>query len=897
MAEDDTRAATPRGIEPSGDDDSAATEPPQQERTPSQRNLHAEVRGRLFEGKPPPRDFETGEVIAGRYRIVGLLGRGGMGDVFHAHDLVLGEDVAIKFLPHGRAGSEAFMRRFVNEVRLARQITHPAVCRVHDIGEVEGRRFLSMEFIDGEDLASLLRRIGRLPPEKAFELAQQLCAGLSELHEHEVLHRDLKPANLMIDGQGRLKLADFGLAAVPSELGDHELGDGTPAYMAPEQLRGEGVSHRSDIYALGLVLYELLTGRHPYEPGDTALGERRALDRSTAPVSLASRVPGLPSDATEIIEQCLHEDPERRPGSVLEIAASLPGGDPVAAALQAGRAPSVEALANVKRATTLPAWAAWTLAGLIGVIAVVFGALAPQHTLLGRSRSELSPAVLRDRARTLLDDAHLDAPHSDSFSRIFYDGAYLDAEAPPSTFEAGPTPVIFEYRQSPIPMVRRGEVVTRNDPAMEAPGEIRVRLDSRGSLREFETVPPHEMGRSVRAADVWDSFLAATGADLDTLVESRPRLTPPRAADTQLAWEVVLPGQESPCHVEAASWQGQPVWFVLLPPWESPRDRSQAVLEASTGITTANDILALAVFGGFVVGLALLCRYLYLRGEVDTRGAWRISVVLCLSVVLGQLLREDVGYGGSPIFTIFESAKEGLLIGGLGFLGYVVVEPFGRRYVPTVTVSWARITRGRWRDSLVGRDVLVGAAVGAEIALAVRAKLFVTGVQAPRVPSELGLLFDLSQTLGGVLDSFWLGAFGVMQVYVVFVFLRLILRSNGRAAAVFFLLWTFVEIARTASDGLSSLQWVAVLAAGFVIAGSLVFLILRVGILGLTAAQVVLNVLFSFPLTLEFDAWYASAGLLGFGALAAVVGFGLRVGLGHASPLAPRLATRTVSRR
>lgn len=264
------------------------------QRSPSQQQLHQEVRGRLFEGKAPRDSLEPGAIIAGRYRIAELLGAGGMGEVFRARDLVLEEDVAVKFLPEGRANDEGFMRRFVNEVRLARQISHPSVCRVHDIGEVDGRAFLSMEYIDGEDLASLLRRIGRLPPEKAYELAQQLCAGLSELHEAGLLHRDLKPANLMIDGQGRLKLADFGLAAIRDELRVHEYGDGTPAYMAPEQLDGREVSQRSDIYALGVVLYELLSGRHPYEAREGGVsGERGSIDRSSPVVALTARVTGL----------------------------------------------------------------------------------------------------------------------------------------------------------------------------------------------------------------------------------------------------------------------------------------------------------------------------------------------------------------------------------------------------------------------------------------------------------------------------------------------------------------------------------------------------------------------------------------------------------------------------
>ena len=156
--------------------------------------------------------FVPGTKIADRYRIVFLAGRGGMGEVYRADDLKLGHPVALKFLPRGVAESSRRFQLFVSEVRLSRQLAHPNVCRVYDIDEVDGQHFLSMEYIDGEDLKGLLRRIGRLPRDKGVEIAQQLCAGLAAAHEKGVLHRDLKPANVMIDGRGQARITDFGLA-------------------------------------------------------------------------------------------------------------------------------------------------------------------------------------------------------------------------------------------------------------------------------------------------------------------------------------------------------------------------------------------------------------------------------------------------------------------------------------------------------------------------------------------------------------------------------------------------------------------------------------------------------------------------------------------------------------
>jgi len=179
--------------------------------------------------------FAPGTLLDNRYRIVGLLGRGGMGEVYRADDLRLGQPVALKFLPEALGRDPVRLAQFHNEVRTARQVSHANVCRVYDIGEIGDQLFLTMEYVDGEDLSSLLRRIGRLPEDKALEIARQICAGLAAAHERGVLHRDLKPANIMLDGAGRVRLMDFSLAAVGAVT---DVRAGTPAYMAPEQLQG-----------------------------------------------------------------------------------------------------------------------------------------------------------------------------------------------------------------------------------------------------------------------------------------------------------------------------------------------------------------------------------------------------------------------------------------------------------------------------------------------------------------------------------------------------------------------------------------------------------------------------------------------------------------------------------
>src|SRR5690242_8169161 len=164
--------------------------------------------GSIDHGRFPP-----GTILDNRYRVLGLLGRGGMGEVYRADDLRLGQQVALKFLPAVLSRDPVRLAQFHNEVRTARQVSHPNVCRVYDIGEIEGQLFITMEYVDGADLSGLLRRIGRLPEGKGLDIARQVCAGLAAAHERGVLHRDLKPANIMLDGAGKVRIMDFSLAA------------------------------------------------------------------------------------------------------------------------------------------------------------------------------------------------------------------------------------------------------------------------------------------------------------------------------------------------------------------------------------------------------------------------------------------------------------------------------------------------------------------------------------------------------------------------------------------------------------------------------------------------------------------------------------------------------------
>src|SRR4051812_6034831 len=260
--------------------------------------------------EPAAQSFSAGEVFAGRYRMVSRLGRGGMGDVWRADDLVLGMPVALKLVRSTTTAAEVLLR---NEVRLARRITHPAVCRVFDIGEERDRLFLSMELVQGEDLAALLQHVGRLPSEKVADIGRQLCDAVAAAHAQGILHRDLKPANILIDDDGLVRVTDFGIAVTRDQRVPNT-GVGTPGYMAPEQLTsGAIVSERTDLYALGLVLYELLVGH------DTFAAQRSA--PVFAPPS--TLVPGVQPELERTVIAALSPDPNQRPRSAATMAERL----------------------------------------------------------------------------------------------------------------------------------------------------------------------------------------------------------------------------------------------------------------------------------------------------------------------------------------------------------------------------------------------------------------------------------------------------------------------------------------------------------------------------------------------------------------------------------------------
>jgi Protein kinase domain len=807
--------------------------------------------------------FTPGAVLAERFRIIGLLGRGGMGEVYRADDLKLGQPVALKFLPRPLASDKDRLERFYSEVRIARQVSHPNVCRVYDVGEIDGQPYLSMEFVDGEDLASLLKRIGRLPADKALDIARELCSGLAAAHDKGVLHRDLKPANVMVDGRGRARITDFGLAVAAGEVVEGEV-SGTPAYMAPEQLAGKGASVRSDVYALGLVLYELYTGRKAFDGATLQeLTRKHAEDPPTAPSTLA---PGFDPAVERVILRCLQKDPAARPASASNVAAALPGGDPLAAALAAGETPSPEMVAAAgERGVIRPATARRLLLALGAALALaVF--LTPKANIASFVGLEKSPEILRERAREILRGAGLTARPADFANSFLTDTEFLDWASAHGGLggDLSRDAIGFGYRQAlrplffgdasngpfPTPMV-----TDLYPPPVEA-GMADVVVDARGRLVKLAIVPPEREHESAGPSETdWNLLFRQAGLDLNRFTRVEPRWTPRNFASERAAWEgphPERPGQTM--RVEAASYRGRPVSFLWVGPWTRPSRDPEGTPETLAGGLVFQGLLLLFLLGGAVVA-----RHNMRAGRGDRRGALRLAgAVIVLQIAMWALGAHHVA--SSDEVWIFISGFSNAVAMGLAFwLLYLALEPFARRRWPEMLISWTRALSGNWRDPLVGRDILIGAFVGTAAGL-------ILGPLRVLLPPRLGLSgppphsFNVTAPVNpgfavawlvsdGILATFW-----VLGIVFLLVLTRRIVRREWLAGVLVALIYAAVYLGSPAPG--------VTIPLAFVSMGILVAVTIRFGILAAIVAEICRRIFGYRIYTHDPSAWYFYAGVI-----------------------------------
>ena len=830
--------------------------------------------------------FVPGMVLASRYRIVGLLGKGGMGEVYRADDLKLSQPVALKFLPDHLMTDGAALARFHREVRIARQVSHHNVCRVYDIGEIDGRHFLSMEFIKGEELSSLLRRIGRLPSDKANEMSRQLCAGLAAAHNQDVLHRDLKPANVMIDENGNVRLTDFGIAGLVEEIRSEEVRAGTPAYMSPEQLAGGELTVKSDIYSLGLVIYEIFTGKKAFEA--PTLPQLLTLRQSdTTPTSPSTLVQNLDPLVERVILRCLEKDPEKRPASALEVAASLPGGDPLAAALAAGETPSPEMVAAAPKEGLLkPAVALALLAGILLAMGAVV-VLSEKTQLHRRVSLEKSPEVLQERARNLLLKFGYQDPPADSTYGLAADGdilRYAERRNPAllnQLADSQPATIYFWYRQGPLnllPTVRTIVRATRTDPPQTYPGMTSVDLDPKGRLIEFLAVPPPtDKGSQTSPAPFdWAVLFESAGLNQSDFTAAKSEWVPPVNSDTRVAWEGKLPNQtQIPIRLEAASFAGKPVFFTIVGPWNSRGPLGQPQADSLPGKMIQLALLGVIV-GFFVIGI-LLGRKNLRDGSGDRKGGARLAVYMFLALMVSWVFRAHHYPFNQELGLLQTGVNFALLPAVLIWLFYLAVEPYVRRWWPHRMVSWSRLLAGDFRDPLIGRDVLVGAAFGVAIIFVVRLWNLTPGwFGHPQAPSadRLYTLLSVREMVG---EFFFTGVTLMVFLGVTCLFLLLLLHIIFRRRE-----WLAIGVAWLALTVLSAIGgrfFLINLFYGAIFAALLIGVATRFGLLAVTTTLFFISFFGNSPMTTDFGVWYAPSVIFALVVSAALVGYAFYISL------------------
>jgi hypothetical protein len=871
------------GVAPDADDvthliDAKLSEPRHQSRDP--RSPAATTGWLASSGAIDHGRFEPGAVLGGRYRIIGRLGHGGMGEVYRADDLKLGQPVALKFLPADVDRDPARLTQLHTEVRLARQVSHPNVCRVYDIDEVEGTTFLSMEYVDGEDLASLLRRIGRFPEDRGLEIARQICAGLAAAHERDVVHRDLKPANVMLDATGKVRITDFGLAGVSGEA----LRAGTPAYMAPEQLAGREITARSDIYALGLVLYELFTGQRALDAKNLAeLINKREQEGIQPPSAI---VKTLEPKIEAAIMRCLRLEPDERPASALIVAAALPGGDPLAAALAAGETPSPQmvAAAGTREALSVGATVAaamWIILSIAGI-----AALYQRAIMLNRVPLPKPPAALQDRAQETLralglGDGAVDDAVGVGWSRDYARSIAATSTTPDRWKELAtvrPETFIMWYRTSPRLLVPFGleNQVTRANPPLATAGMTLIAVDATGRLAELVAVPNPVQPQTATASIDWTRLFEAAGLPFDKFTEVAPGIVPPVFADERKAWQGKLPEREQySVRVEAAAQAGKPVYFVIAGPWSQS---ARLVSPPPSAFTRIIGQLAAIIMPGLMVLGAVLARINLKAGRGDRQGAIRTaSVIFGLSLAAWALSATHLPALEVEIPRTFAAVGRALFDAGLLWVTYLGLEPYVRRHSPDSLLGWTRLVAGHWRDSRVAVDILAGVSAGLAMTLLYALHNVLPPMAGYPEPmpifSNVDVLTSLRQVfsilVSEVTDAVTSGMLGVVGVLGFVLLFRSLPLSTVWAAAAAVICFLPVVVNNMFSPGTPTLD--LAIAGGITII--FVLTILRAGLLSAIAALFTHFIFLLAPITTDLSSWRAPFGLW-------MVGSVLALGLG-----------------
>jgi serine/threonine-protein kinase len=592
------------------------------------------------------------------------------------------------------------------------------------------------------------------------------------------------------------------------------------------------------------------------------------------------------------ILRCLEPDPTRRPASAKAVAAALPGGDPLAAAIAAGETPSPEMVAAAGEIGALRPAIAWAMLVATAIAAVIMVLFWGRHQITGYTDLPKEPAVLVAEAREILEAAGKTEEPVDEAWGFRANNAYLrflEDEDDPARWDrlgTGPnTGIFFWYRTSPWPLRPVSFLSHRAspyDPQTIRPGMTIVWLDPEGRLAQLETVPPElasEGGGGAERKIAWGVFLDAAGLEDGGLRSVEPRWNPPMYAESRVAWEVNDSRAEEPgLRIEGASFAGLPVYFRLIAPWERSADEGSIPMTAAE---RAVSVVGAVVFVCVMLGGLLLAMRNARLGRSDLKGAFRITAVFVVVHMAGWILWSKHVWTTDALMSSFFMNLAMTLFEGLTlYMMYLAVEPFVRRRWPDSIISWSRLMAGRFRDPLIGRDLLFGSLIG--VALGILA-LFDESLpgwlgDTPGRPAwtDLSSLGGVRLVVGEVLDEM-VHAIAVPMVMLVFFLLLLVMLKRQWAAAVAVLLL----VGGMASAGAD--YWYDVpLVVAFV--ALMLFTVLRLGLVAAVVANAVSGILLNQPITADLSVWWSGPTMAVLAVLSLFSVYGFVTSLGGRSP-------------
>jgi F0F1-type ATP synthase assembly protein I len=704
-----------------------------------------------------------------------------------------------------------------------------------------------------------------------------------------VLHRDLKPANVMIDADGNVRITDFGIAGLIEEIRDEDVRAGTPAYMSPEQLAGRELTIRSDIYSLGLVLYELFTGKKAFD-APTLVQLLQLRNSDTTPTNPSTLISDIDPLVERAILRCIEKDPDMRPASAIQVAASLPGGDPLAAALAAGETPSPEMVAAASREGAMkPGVVAALLASV--VIAFLAVVLLSDKVMLHRLVwLEKSPEALKERARTVVRKLGVPESPADSTYGLGADGEVLSYVALTKPALMGqlansqPALMYFWYRQSPRYLIPRNQNATRArsfDPPETVPGMATVYLDPMGRLLEFRSVPPQaEPTPSPNQSDVkqtdWTPLFEEAGLNLTSFTSQPSVRVPPVYSDSRAAWKGTFPNQpEIPITVEAASFKGKVVYFEIVGEWNQPG--AMQPFQQKLVFKILNIGLLIALVSLVIVAVLLAIKNLR-GGYSDRKGGFRLAIYIFVVLMISWVFRAH-HYAADDEFGLFLTGVEFALFPTIVlWLCYVALEPYVRRWWPHRIVSWSRLLAGDFRDPLVGREILIGAVFGVAIAVIGFVKgLMPVWLGRPRTPGLVNLdtLLGLRESIGEFFYTTisYILLIGLSYMFVLVVLYMVLRRKDWLVSLVAWLMVTILL-------GLRGPSLMGNLLFSAIISTLILLVATRFGLLALVASQFFLLLLTTFPMTTDFSVWYASSTIFALVAGLSVAAYAAYASLG-----------------